>query len=33
VIIQGTAADINKIALARLHGALPQDCRLLLFAE
>jgi len=29
-IIQGTAADINKMALARLHGALPGDCRMLL---
>lgn len=29
-IIQGTAADINKMALARLHKALPDDCHLLL---
>jgi len=29
-IIQGTAADINKMALARLHRALPESCRLLL---
>ena len=29
-IIQGTAADINKLALARLHRALPEYCRLLL---
>jgi DNA polymerase-1 len=28
--IQGTAADINKLALIRLHRALPPDCRLLL---
>ena len=29
-ITQGTAADINKLALARLHRALPENCRLLL---
>jgi len=29
-IIQGTAADINKLALARLYKALPSNCRLLL---
>jgi DNA polymerase I len=29
-IIQGTAADINKLALVRLHRALPACCRLLL---
>lgn len=29
-IIQGTAADINKLAIARLYHALPADCRLLL---
>jgi DNA polymerase-1 len=29
-IIQGTAADINKLALVRLHRALPDCCRLLL---
>ncbi len=27
--IQGTAADINKLALSRLYEALPPDCRLL----
>lgn len=29
-IIQGTAADINKLALIRLHQELPVECRLLL---
>jgi DNA polymerase I-like protein with 3'-5' exonuclease and polymerase domains len=29
-VIQGTAADINKMALIRLHKALPDDCRMLL---
>jgi DNA polymerase I-like protein with 3'-5' exonuclease and polymerase domains len=29
-IIQGTAADINKLALVRLHRVLPGDCRMLL---
>jgi DNA polymerase-1 len=28
-----TAANINKMALARLHKALPLDCRLLLTAH
>jgi DNA polymerase I-like protein with 3'-5' exonuclease and polymerase domains len=29
-VIQGTAADINKLALLRLHRELSSDCRLLL---
>jgi DNA polymerase-1 len=29
-VIQGTAADINKLAIARLHRALPSDCPMLL---
>ncbi len=29
-VIQGTAADINKLALIRLYEALPPDCHLLL---
>ena len=29
-IIQGTAADINKMALSRLYKALPDDCHMLL---
>lgn len=29
-IIQGTATDINGMALARLHRTLPIECRLLL---
>lgn len=29
-VIQGTAADINKLALIRLYSELPSDCRLLM---
>src|SRR4029079_6529171 len=29
-VIQGTAADIDKLAIAKVFSALPSDCRLLL---
>jgi len=29
-IVQGTAADINKMAIARLHCQLPSCCKMLL---
>ena len=29
-VVQGTAADLNKMTLARLHSSLPEDCRMLM---